>query len=299
MTRYGLIVLLLLLPQLSRAQRVVHRVRFGDTLPVVSLYYYGKKDHAPLLAKVNGIALSQGLKTADHIRIPTAWTYTVRKSTRIERLAKKLLDDPRRWTVLKSINKLGRRKRIRAGTKLRVPFTVTHRVAAQETFTNLSKKYFGTPRQAALIANFNFIKGPRPTPGSEIQIPLWQVKILPHRLEDLVNRRLLGVGKTTDFASRSTIQEANAQLRTGEYWAVFLRLIQGLTRQLPSDMYAAQIFKLVAIAYVALDHPEMARDAFKEALTYNPTMSLDPITNSPKVMRALMDAKTERQRSVP
>lgn len=299
MTRCALILLILLTPQLSHAQRVVHRIRFGETLSSVSLYYYGNKDHAQLLAQVNGISLSQGLKTADHIRIPTAWTYTVRRRARLESLAKLLLDDPRRWTVLKSINKLGRKKRLRAGSRLLVPFTVTHMVAAQETFTDLSKRYFRTPHQAALIAKFNFIKGPRPSPGSEIQIPIWQVRIRAHRLEDLINKRLLGVRGATNFENRATIQEANAKIRTGEYWPVFLRLIQGLTRQLPSDLYTAEIFKLVAIAYVALDHPEMAREAFNEALTYNPSMTLDPITNSPRVRRALVEAKTARQRSAP
>ena len=82
-------------------------------------------------------------------------------------------------------------------------------------------------------------------------------------------------------------------MRKGDYWRVPLRLIRHLGREQSSDRHMAEIFKLIAIAYVAVNRQELAVRAFKEALLRDPGMTLNPVTNSPKVMRAFVDAKAK------
>jgi tetratricopeptide (TPR) repeat protein len=227
--------------------------------------------------------------------VPTAWTYTVRKAASVEDLAKLLLGDRRRWQALSVFNKLGRQRRIKTGRKLVVPFTVPHLVVAGDTWADLAKRYHGQQKSTGLLASHNFSRSYKPAPGAQVEIPIGDVRIDPLRLEDLLNERLLGVTGEPEREKREILQEANALLRQGEYWAVPLRLIQLLAREIPSDDYAAEIFKLLAVAYVAVDRIELAVRAFSEALRRQPTMPLDQVATSPKVIRAFVEAKAKLQ----
>lgn len=289
----------LLTPTTALAQRIVHRVRFAETLTTISKYYYGNKTYAPLLRLANDLPATRKLKAGDRIRIPTAWIFTVRRTTSLKNLAQRLLGDKRRWPALSLANKVGRRKRIRRGTKLIVPYRMAYTAKPGDTFDELSQRFFGTKKFAKLIALYNFTNNTdRPTQSSQIEIPISHLQILSRRLESLVNTRLLGITGPRE-EDRQALQEANAMLRRGEFWNVPLRLVRQLSRDQISDRHVADVFKLLATAYVAVDRHDLAVSAFQEALLRLPTLSLDPVTTSPKVMRAFVDAKTRMQRGVP
>ena len=114
-----LLALALLLPVPAEAQRVLHRVRFGESLASISQHYYGSKGFANLLQQFN--ALPAGRPAAgDHIRIPTAWVYSVRKGTTLEAVAATFLGDRRRWPALAMLNtRAARAGRVRQGRRPR------------------------------------------------------------------------------------------------------------------------------------------------------------------------------------
>jgi hypothetical protein len=286
-------IVALALPDTATAQRVMHRVRFGENLGSISKHYYGTREHADLLRHVNRLASAASLKAGDRLRIPTAWEYTVRRRTNARRLAAKLLGDGRRWRALNLANKLRRRRRIRRGTRLIIPCVLKVTARPGETFADLSQRYYDTRKYAALIASYNFIKGDRPPPSAQLEIPLGHVQIRPVVLDELVRKRLLGVSSEAGEEKRQALREANALLRRGDYWMVPLRLIRNLSRNEAADEHVAEVFKLLAISYVAVDREGLAIEAFKEALLRQPTLALDPITHSPKVIRAFAEAKSQ------
>ena len=61
----------------------------------------------------------------------------------------------------------------------------------------------------------------------------------------------------------------------------------------------SEVFKLLAISYVAVGRRDLAVGAFQAALLRLPTLSLDPVKTSPKVMRAFVDAKSRMRRGGP
>jgi LysM repeat protein len=289
-----IVILAMLAPSGAEAQRVIHRIRFGETLAGVSTHYYGGAEHAAILATVNGLDPKTPLHAGDRLRIPTAWVYTVTKSATLETLARQLLGDRRRWQALSVVNKVARRRKgIKAGTQLVVPFTLTHTVVPGDTYLDIARRYYGAGKLAGLIASYNFANSPKPAAGTQIEVPISHVRIEAGRLEELVNQRLLGVSALVEAEQRESLQEANALLRRGEYWGVPLRLVQLLARD-QSDEHAAEVFKLLAIAYVAVDRSDLAERAFQEALLRRPALNLDPVTTSPKVLRAFVDAKAKR-----
>ena len=163
-----------------------------------------------------------------------------------------------------------------------------------DTYTELARRYFGSVKYAGQIASFNFATSPKPTAGMQVEIPVSHVRIEERRLEELVNQRLLGVSSLGEGEHREVLREANALLRRGEYWGVPLRLVQLLAHDQSSDGPMAEVFKLLAIAYVAVDRNDLAVKSFQEALLRSPSLALDPVTTSPKVIRAFVDAKAKR-----
>ncbi len=275
----------------AAAQRVIHRVRFGESLDAISRSYYGDQKHAAILRVANGFGPRRKLQAGERIRIPTTYTHTVRRTTTVQKLAKVLLGKTRQWPALAHFNKLGRRGRVKAGTALVVPFSLEHVISPGETLVDLAKRYYGVERLAGLIALCNDTSDPNPKPGTRVVILIGTVRITQRKMGRLIRTRLLGLSRTQDTRANEALQESNAMLRRGQYWAVPLRLVRLLASGQVSEGRLAEAYKLLAIAYVAVDRAELARKAFHEVLLRRPGYTLDSITTSPKVIRALMEAR--------
>ena len=290
----ALLLLSLLDTSAARAQRVVHRARFGETLASIAKHYYGKKDFANFIKLTNGRDDSP-VRAGERIRVPTSWFYVTPKRAKLQSLAKRLLGRRIRSVALLAFNtRLQRRRAVPKGTKLLVPFNINHLVTAGETFAAISIRYYGSASNARLISNYNGLRGTQPAAQTSLQVPIGRVRIRRERLLALTNDRVLGVSPSRQRADRAALQEANGMLRRGESWRVPLRLIRLLAREQASDTYIAEVYKLLAVAYVAIDQPSLAVRAFQEALLRQPNMTLDPVTHSPKVIRAFTEAKSRR-----
>ena len=289
--RVILAVVLLMVAAPAQAQRVMHRVRFGDTLAKISLAYYGDARHSTILRVANGFGPGRKLQPGERIRVPTTYVHTVRRATTIQTLARKLLGDSRRWPALAHFNKLKRHGRIRAKTTVVVPFTLEHLITSGETLVDLAKRYYGVERLAGLIALFNSTSNPNPKAGKRIMVPIGTVTITRRKMDRLIRARLLGLSPAQDTRANEALQESNAMLRRGEYWAVPLRVVRLLAQGQVSEGHLAEAYKLLAIAYVAVNRTELARAAFHEVLLRRPGTTLDSITTSPKVIRVLMEAR--------
>lgn len=283
------------LSSVAEAQRIIHRVRFEETLATISKHYYGSPEHAAIVGLANGLDVAAPLKAGDHVRVPTAWTYTLRKAMSVDELGKQLLGDRRRGQVLAILNKL-KKKKLKAGKSITVPFLLSHIAVSGDTYANLARRFYGSEKHTALISTFNLATSPRPQVGAPVEIPIAHVQLDPIRLEELVSEQLLGVSSRLDREKRAALQEANALLRSGEYWSVPLRLAQLLAREIASDEFTAEVFKLLAVAYVALEKNELAVRTFQEALSRQPALTMDQVSTSPRVMRAYIDAKAQLQR---
>lgn len=278
-------------PAPAAAQRVIHRVRFGETFAEIARYYFDKTDVGPLIALVNGRSAQEPLRAGERLRVPTAWVHAVTRAVPVRQLARRLLGDPRREFALRQFNRL-RGKRVARGGRVLVPFVLMHLSRRGESFVELAERFYGTRSAANLIARYNFIDSAEPPPGTQLAIPIAHIKITPARLTQLTNEQVLGVAPSAD-QRREGVQEANALVRRGEYWQVPLRLIRMLAQENSSDSYIADVFKLMAIAYVALDRHDLAVQAFREALLREPSMKLDAVRDSPKVIRAFLDASSD------
>lgn len=272
------------------AQHLLHRIHIGETLSSISQHYYKKRSFASIIAKHNNLQLNQKLRTTSRIRIPSAWIYITTRRTRLAHLARKLLGDKRKADVLQYFNpKLPKKRIIKADTEILVPFGLSHRVETSDSLSKLAKRYLGDARLARLIETYNLLKS-KPSEGSTVLIPIGHIQITKQRLRELTNRRILGIKRDSKQQQRALI-EANAALRQGDFWKVPLELIRLLASEVESDIRLVDIFKILAIAYVALNQQALAIAAFKEALLRQPNLQLSPMSTSPKVIKALHAAR--------
>jgi hypothetical protein len=290
----ALLALLLTIAPPAAAQRVIHRVRFGETFTGLAKQYYGNTSVAPLLALVNGRPAKAQPRAGERLRLPTAWMHVVSKRTHLKVLARDLLGSRRRVFALKEFNPTLRGRYVRAGHEVLVPFVLTHTTRRGETFVALAQRFYGTRQRARLIARYNSLRGNSPPPEHQLAIPIARIKILDRRLTELTNERVLGVTSSSDDR-REAVQEANALIRRGEYARVPLRLLRMLAAEHLADSYIADVFKLLAIAYVALDKHDLAVLSFREALLRRPSLKLDAVRDSPKVIRAFVDAQSSAE----
>ena len=92
------------------------------------------------------------------------------------------------------------------------------------------------------------------------------------------------------FVSIETIKEAYTQFHFTE---VITLADQALAADPPpSEEERVQIYTYLAYTYVALGENDKAKESFKEALTLNPTLTLDPIYASPKIIAVFSEVKS-------
>jgi hypothetical protein len=98
--------------------------------------------------------------------------------------------------------------------------------------------------------------------------------------------------------ARKTLEEGEGSLRAARFEealgraGVARRALAALPAGADSAALQVRVEVLAATAQVALGDDAAARASFARALAANPALELDPMLTSPKVMRALEDART-------
>ena len=157
---------------------VEHQARRGDTLAAVAARYYGTRERADLLARVNGLDPRRQLKAGQVVRVPLSGQYRVRPGDTPSRIAERLLGGASRHAVLLEMNGLAPRTSLAAGTDLEIPVRIEHRLERGETLGGLARRYYGDAARAGWIAAFNSIERLDAVPvGTRLEIPL--VGLLP------------------------------------------------------------------------------------------------------------------------
>lgn len=163
------------------APRVVeHRVRRGDTIAGLAVRYYGDKERAEILARINGIEDVRGLRPGRRLRIPLSAAYRVRPGDTPSELSEKLLGGASRHSALMELNGLQARSGLDAGTEIEIPVLLEHTIDRGETLGEVARRFYGDAGRAAWLAEFNGIeKADAIRQGTRLQVPL--VGLLPAR----------------------------------------------------------------------------------------------------------------------
>ena len=298
---------LLLAASAASAKVVTYTARAGDTPESIAADYYGNRSLAIFISDGNGLERGARIRPGQRVRIPTAFRYRVRHGDTLQGLAQRFLEDRRRAPFLAQLSGLKVSDKLREGQELLIPFLEAHRAAAPESLSSVARTFYGDSSKAKMLAEFNFRSAPMLAKGEKLLVPVSRVRIRAVRLLPAPQRSPKAKGAApVPMLTAAPVKEAQAReaelaervggeltvaekaYQDGDYSDVPGQLDKIITVEDPSEAQLAEIFKLKAMAYVALGMDELAVNAFREVIARKPELKLDAATVSPKI-RAVFD----------
>lgn len=289
MKRLVLAALVLAAP--ARAQdatvdTITYRVRDGDTLALIAAEYYGDRKKAIFIMVENRITHPRPLKPGERLKIPVNREITTAPGDTFETLAGTFLGDGRRGVFLAEFNGLSPDDRLPAGTQLQIPFTVTHRAAGTESFSQIAAAYFNDKSQAETLRRYNFLTDKQALAKDEaIQVPIFNVRLQASKMPPIDPDAKTRRAARREAAQRAatTIPRAWAAWRTGD-----IKVIETLMFDIDIDYLdtgeAIDVALLRGLAAAAQGNKELAIEHFKAVRARAESHVLRKFDYSPKIL---------------
>lgn len=293
----------LLCPMPASAQQVVHIVRSGDTLASIAQRYYGDPRRENVLVEENGLTTQGGAAIVVGLRlhIPSVAYHRVQQGETWAQLATRFYGDHRRTSVLMEANSGTPGMQPDVGAEIIVPFPLRFVAGQHDTLANVARDFYGDPDALSQLRRFNFIRGNRLQRGQIILVPLKDLVLSPEGRRIAEDQRTAAGVPSGDV--RALQNRVNADLprlieyvRRGRFTEAVALGNRLLGAGALTGNQIVTIQRELGTAYVALDREDLAAEAFRAAIHWQPDLSLDTSRTSPRVLRAFERAKAPRER---
>ena len=274
-----------------------HSVGNGDTLDLLAAEYYGSRDHAIFIMKVNGMTHKRTLKKGEKLRIPISVTITTQIGNTLEGLAEKYLGDARRAPYLAEFNQLPSDSSLAAGEQLIIPFHVTHKALRNVPLSQIAAAYYGNARQAKLLKEYNFLDTRILEKGKSIVVPIYHVRVDAGKLPapDSRSRSLVQRRKKMEELAVELLPKMRSDWRAGDFANVKRLALSIDIDFLPADL-ATQVGVLLGNAHVAFGQEDDALATYAKVLEREPSHRLSNFWYSPKILQTWERAGGEIKR---
>lgn len=275
----------------------VHVVRSGETLASIAQLYYGDPRREGVLVAENGLASQGGapIVTGMQLRIPWVRYHRVAEGETWSQLAERFYGESRRAFVIQEANRAGNDPPA-VGAQLLIPYPLRHVVGQGDTVVRLARQYYGRGNAAVRrLRRFNGLRGNRIARGGLILVPIADLTLSDEGRQRVEAALGVELPRGEVREAQAAIDEALPRLDEHVAEGRFAEALSLGNRLLGSrDLTAIQrvaIERRLAVAYVAVDRPDLARAAFLEALRRQPTLELDSVRTSPRVLEAYEAAR--------
>lgn len=305
------LALVLLAPSVAAAQEraaFMHVVRPGETLASIAQRYYGDPRRESVLVAENGLTTQGGAAIVVGLRLSIPWVsyHVVLPGETWASIATAHYGEPRRVSALIEANSQVSSTQPDEGAELLIPYPLRHVSRQGETVRRVAQFYYEDQGQAQALLRFNGIRRQRLGRGQIVLVPLADLLLSDdgRALIEAVTGAAMTGGIVRDL--QTGINEELPTLREHVRRGGYAEAVALGNRLLGSgDLTGNQIvtiYRELAVAYVALDRDDMARDAFGSALERQPDLELDTRRTSPTVLRAMeaaREARAEAEEEVP
>lgn len=307
----GLLVLSALgVPSLALAEfpSFVHVVRDGETLASIAQRYYGDPRREGMLVAENGLETQGGVPIVVGMRlvIPAVAYHRVAPGESWASIADRYYGATSRAFVIQEANPSIEGGQPAEGAELLIPYPLRHVADQRATIQRVAQQYFEDARAAQMLRRFNGLRSTRLTRGQVILVPLANLvmseegrRIVQEAMPTTVARDTAGDVRELQeriSAELPGLQDAVQRGRYTEAVALGNRLLGA--GELTGNQIVT-IRRALAVAYVALERPDLAIEAFEAALERQPDLELDSRRTSPTVRAAFDAARARRAAASP
>lgn len=281
--------------QPSEPAVTIHKVEKGDTLELLAAEYYGDRRHKIYIMIENRLDHARDLKPGEKLRIPVSDEVTVAVGDTLASLAGEYLGDERRAKYLAEFNRLDDGGSLSAGMSLSIPLRVTYRANGKEPLKAIAAGLFRDDRKAALLKEYNFLRGDTLDKGQAITVPIYlRVQPSKQRPPDAESKALVARRTEVLEQAKRVLPSARAAWKAGDYAAVKRELAE-LMKTFPylDTELAVDVGVLLGSAYVAFDDVDTARATFEQVLERSPRHTLSAYAHSPRVREVWLKAGGE------
>ncbi|MFT3925470.1 MAG: LysM domain-containing protein [Myxococcales bacterium] len=277
----------------------VHVVRNGETLASIAQSYYGDPKRENVLVAENGLLAQGGAAIVEGLRliIPTVSYHRVQAGDTWKDLAQRYYGDPSRAVALLRANQAKPGSTPDEGAQLLIPYPVRHIIEQGESLLVVAEQYYKDRNDLRILKAFNASKAPLKR-GHVILVPLFDLVLSEEgRARLSASGQKIEGGETR--AAQSKVDEQLPLLHEHVVKGRFVEAVALGNQLLGSGQLTGHqeisIQRELATAYVALGRNDLAVVAFGKALQKQPDLELDSARTSPRVLKALEDAKSARQ----
>jgi hypothetical protein len=276
------------------ADAFTYVVQKSDTLAGIAERMYGRIPYERILVHANALEACGGSPIVPGMRleIPAVAHHRVTAGETWQGLARDLLGDPTRAEKLAASNDAKSWIPPEDGADILVPYNLRYVVEDRETIPEVSAKFFADKESAWMLDRYNHVEGSALQRGDVVLVPLTDLplteegKQAAREAEGTARSEVEGAAREAQRKAANEMPSLLAEQRGGRYLEA---VVHGNRMLAMGDLTRAQladIHRVLTEAYVALEATGLAAAACQKWRMADPTVVLDPVTTSPKIIDA-------------
>jgi LysM repeat protein len=291
---------LLCLSSALDARAFTHIVQKGETLAQIAERTYGRIQFEKILVAANALDAQGGspIVPGQRLEVPALGHQRVTSGDTWASLAKQLLGDPDRATVLAQANDTMPWIPPAEGAEIVVPYNLRYLAAQNDTIVSIHVKFINAEKEKAwLLDQYNHLKGQPVHRGDVILIPLSSLPLTEAgkaeaALEEAAVRTQ-AAGQARDAQRRVDAEMPTllSDVRGGRYADAVTRGVRMLSLGDLTRPQLGIIHRQLTEAYVALEAPGLAAASCALWRENDKKAKLDQVALSPKIVAACSKGK--------
>ncbi|MBM4360335.1 MAG: LysM domain-containing protein [Deltaproteobacteria bacterium] len=271
-----------------------HVVRAGDNPGGLAERFYGRIDRERIVVAANQLDTGGGSSVLPGMRleIPAVSHHLVLQGESWPSIAAAKLGGSARAEVLARINKSNPWEPPAAGREVILPYPLRHVASQGDTAESLAYRFLGKRDDAWMVLSFNGLQRPRLAQGEVILVPVSDLT-----LTDAGKAAAREASATTASESGGRVKERQesaardlnglaAKVRDGGYVEAIALGAGVLGQGELTEAQLARAHELLTEAYVAVGEGRLASASCARWKKLAPSLELDPVRHSPKILAA-------------